>query len=407
MSAKRKRAAKKGVHGFIKRVFLPYVEGREFVQLLGLKSQKEWREWSKSGQRPSNIPGNPDQAYRGKGWVSLPDWLGCERNKGGGSKKGNYLPFASARAWVQQRNLKSRKEWEEWSKSGQRPSNIPSSPHKQYRGKGWVSWPDWLGTNTRPWKGGYLPFASARAWVHQRNLKSKKEWREWSKSGQRPSNVPGNPDQVYRGKGWVSLPDWLGCERNKGGGSKKGNYLPFASARAWVRQRNLKSTKEWKEWSKSGQRPSNIPGCPDKVYRGKGWVSTMDWFGTNTTRGAKGDYLSYEDARAWVHRRNLKSKKEWQEWSKSGQRPSNIPSNPYLVYRGKGWVSYMDFLGFEGQKGDYLPFASARAWVHQRNLTSKKEWREWSKSGQRPSNIPGTPDQVYRGKGWVSYPDWM
>eukprot|EP00947_MAST-08B_sp_MAST-8B-sp1_P001282 g1282.t1 len=254
-----------------------------------------------------------------------------------------------------------------------------------------------------------LPFEYARAWVRLRKLKSAKEWKEWSKSGQRPSNIPGSPHQVYRGKGWVSYGDWLGTGNKRG--AQSGVYLPFLDARAWVRQRNLKSQKEWFEWRKSGQRPSNIPSHPDQVYRGKGWVSYGDWLGTGNKRTQSGVYLPFLDARAWVHQRKMKSQKEWKEWSKSGQRPSNIPGNPWGVYRGKGWVSMMDFLGFEGkalgQKGNYLPFAKARAWVHQRKMKSKKEWTEWSKSGQRPSNIPSHPDRVYRDKGWVSMKDWM
>eukprot|EP00947_MAST-08B_sp_MAST-8B-sp1_P003548 g3548.t1 len=398
-----------------KGVYLSYEEARAWVRLRNLKSQKEWKEWSKSEQRPSNIPGNPWEVYRGKGWVSMMDFLGFEGKRLG--QEGDYLPFKSARAWARQRNLKSAKEWREWSKSGQRPSNIPSAPWTVYRDKGWVSIMDFLGFEGKKVgeKGDYLPFKSARAWVHQRKLKSQKEWKEWSKSGQRPSNIPSTPDQVYRGKGWVSMPDWLGCERNTKDTTVKRDFLPYEEARAWVQQHcNLKSKREWKEWSKSGQRPSNIPSAPHKVYRGKGWVSMPDWLGCERNMNdttVKRDFLSYEEARAWVHQRKLKSHKEWREWSKSGQRPNNIPSAPDRVYRGKGWVSYMDFMGFEGkalsQNGDYLPFVSARAWVRERNLKSANEWQEWSKSRQRPSNIPGRPDQVYRDKGWVSWPDWL
>eukprot|EP00947_MAST-08B_sp_MAST-8B-sp1_P003893 g3893.t1 len=145
--------------------------------------------------------------------------------------------------------------------------------------------------------------------------------------------------------------DFLGSETKKG--FKKGNYLPFASARAWVRQRKMKSKKEWKEWSKSGQRPSNIPSSPEQVYRGKGWVSWMDFLGSETRQGfKKGNYLPFASARAWVRQRKMKSQKEWYEWSKSGLRPSNIPSNPHVVYRGKGWVSSQDWLGYLFKKGD-------------------------------------------------------
>ena len=46
-----------------------------------------------------------------------------------------------------------------------------------------------------------------------------------------------------------------------------------------VRDLKLNSIKEWKEWSKSGQRPANIPSHPDQVYRDAGWVNTADWLG--------------------------------------------------------------------------------------------------------------------------------
>ena len=50
--------------------------GEEYVRTLELKSQAEWKQWSKSGQRPDDIPSNPDQIYKDKGWLSWPDWLG-------------------------------------------------------------------------------------------------------------------------------------------------------------------------------------------------------------------------------------------------------------------------------------------------------------------------------------------
>ena len=42
-------------------------------------------------------------------------------------------------------------------------------------------------------KGSYLSFAAARAVVWKLKLKGVKEWLAWSSSGQRPSNIPGNP----------------------------------------------------------------------------------------------------------------------------------------------------------------------------------------------------------------------
>eukprot|EP00947_MAST-08B_sp_MAST-8B-sp1_P003069 g3069.t1 len=432
---------------------LSFEDAREVVRRVGMTSRKEWNEWSKSGQRPSNVPGNPGEAYKGKGWVSYPDWMGYQYTKGDETRK-EVLPFQDARETVRRLGLTSEKEWKEWSKSGQRPSNVPSTPDRVYKGKGWVSWPDWMGyqfavgdqnkkrksqqmasvkrrrgalastgsggkrRKQKEWgrkqiAASQLSFTEARDFIRRLRLRSNKEWKEWSKSGQRPSNVPSNPARLYKGKGWVSYPDWMGYQYTKGDQTRK-KVLSFQDARETVRRLGLTSEREWREWSKSGQRPCNVPGNPDQVYKGKGWVSYPDWMGYQYTKGdqTRKDMLSFQDARERARRLGLTSKKEWKEWSKSGQRPSNVPSKPDEVYKGKGWVSWPDWMGYQFTKGDQfrkdmLSFEDARETVRRLGLTSKKEWKEWSKSGQRPSNVPGSPDEVYKGKGWVSYPDWM
>ena len=116
--------------------------------------------------------------------VAVKDAKGKGKVEGkGGSTKGNYLSFEVARAIVRNLKLKSKKEGCVWSKSGQRPSNIPGTPSRTYRDDGWISWPDWLGKEGG--RGAMLPFAVARAIVRKLKLKSHKEWVAWSKSGPR------------------------------------------------------------------------------------------------------------------------------------------------------------------------------------------------------------------------------
>ena len=122
-------------------------------------------------------------------------------------------------------------------------------------------------------------------------------------------------------------------------------------------------------------------------------------------RMAQGGALAFEAARNVVRTLKLRSGKEWQEYSKSGKRPSNIPSNPNKAYRDAGWVSMPDWLGYEGK--EILSFEAARTFVRTLKLGGVKEWHEYSKSGKRPSNIPGNPARVYRDAGWVSMPDWL
>ena len=54
-----------------------------------------------------------------------------------------------------------------------------------------------------------------------------------------------------------------------------------------------------------------------------------------------------------------------------------------------------------------LPLEEPRRIVRGNGLTSARKWEGWSKSGKRPSNIPSHPDQVYRDKGWVNTADWL
>ncbi len=65
---------------------------------------------------------------------------------------------------------------------------------------------DWLGMNQRT----YLSFDDARSYVQGLKLKNYDEFRKWSNSDQRPSNIPANPSYVYREKGWYSYEDWTG-----------------------------------------------------------------------------------------------------------------------------------------------------------------------------------------------------
>ena len=53
-----------------------FKDTRKFVQSLGLKSNKEWREFCKSDEKPDDIPVKPQDRYRNKGWANWGDFLG-------------------------------------------------------------------------------------------------------------------------------------------------------------------------------------------------------------------------------------------------------------------------------------------------------------------------------------------
>ncbi len=58
-----------------------HADARAFVRKLNLNSAAEWRVWSSSGQRPADIPSAPYRAYKNCGWRDWTDWLGTEKPK--------------------------------------------------------------------------------------------------------------------------------------------------------------------------------------------------------------------------------------------------------------------------------------------------------------------------------------
>ena len=55
--------------------------------------------------------------------------------------------------------------------------------------------------------------------------------------------------------------------------------------------------------------------------------------------------IELESVRAFAHTLNLRTGADWDTWCRiPGNRPPDIPSSPEIVYRTQGWLSYADFL---------------------------------------------------------------
>jgi hypothetical protein len=126
--------------------FRPFEEARRYVHKLGIKTHLEWIDYCKSGKKPSDIPSGPEGTYK-KEWESWGDWLGTGYIA---LRKKEYRPFEEARSFVQGLNLKSKTEWEQYCKSGNKPPDIAFNPDKVYSNE-WQGWYRWLGTEENVW----------------------------------------------------------------------------------------------------------------------------------------------------------------------------------------------------------------------------------------------------------------
>jgi len=396
--------------------FLSFEEARDFVRSLELETERNWWDYASSGNKPSNIPFTPWKSYE-KQWKGFDDWLGIKKDK----PVNNFLPFEQAREYVTTLGLKSHVDWVQFNRSGKRPPYIPSTPNHTYKEK-WKGWGDWLGTgriDTR--KIEYLTFEESRDFVRKLGLKNYKQWIGFCKSGNKPSNIPRYP-QIKYSREWKGWKDWF---KDSGISNIITDYatledettrsldiaikdlsskhLSFEQARAYSRSLGLKSYKEWKKFTVSGTRPSNIPPNPHYVYREK-WKGYVDWLGTGRIRSSR--FLSFEQARTYSRSLGLKSYKEWKTFCVSEKKPSNIPTNPLQTYREK-WKGYGDWLGTGRiRSGNSRPFEQARKYARSLDISNLREWREFCKSGKKPSDIPVDPSKTYW-KEWISWTDWF
>jgi superfamily II DNA or RNA helicase len=381
------------------RQYRSFKKARDFVRRLGLKSQIEWSEYSKSDKKPADIPAKPNKVYAEAGWVGYGDWLGTGTVA---ARLRQYRSFKKARAFVRRLGLKSHSEWSDYCKSGKKPADIPNVPRIVYAEDGWAGDGDWLGTGNR--RGGWRPFKEARTFVHRLGLKSQSEWKDYLKSGKKLADIPTSPNTAYAKSGWAGFGDWLGTGTIA---PRLREYRSFKDARAFARNLGLKSQAEWSEYCKSGKKPADIPTNPNTTYAEAGWSGMGDWLGTGTIASYLREYRSFKDARAFVRRLGLKSQIEWSEYSKSGKKPTDIPTNPQTTYAEAGWSGTGDWLGTDNRRGGWRPFKKARAFARNLGLKSRAEWKEYCKSGKKPSDIPKAPDQLYRETGWAGFGDWL
>jgi len=121
------------------------------------------------------------------------------------------------------------------------------------------------------------------------------------------------------------------------------------------------------------------------------------------------NFLTYDEAKKFAKKNNLKSARFWFELDASGNMPDNLPSRPDNTYKNKGWTTWGDFLG-TGRISDNLKkfrtFSDSRNFVRLLGLKSVAQWQKYASSGKRPKDIPGSPPEVYKTR-WTTWGDFL
>ena len=379
-------------------------QARDFVRSLKLKNFTEWGLYCKSGEKPMDIPQNPINQYKDKGWKGYGDWLGTGNIH---YNKRELIDYNELATIVQGLKLASRKKWEEYYENNREHLNlnIPKYPDRAYVGKGWTSWGDFLGTGyIASNKRKYLKFEDAREFTRKLGIKSIGNWDKEYSLGKIRKDIPRYPHKTYKNSGWTNYEDFFDYI------SEKQEWMSYSDAKKYISSLRFKSYNSYVEYFRKDQnKPKDLPLNPRGVYKNKGWVSTEHFLGLPE----KVKYLDFKEARAEVHKLGITGWKDWKEKVKKNLIPLNIPKDPYSVYKTRGWVGVEDFFGKEvsvanKSKLGWVPYEEAREYALSQNLKSSKEWREQIKNNQDINiNVPATADRVYKKKGWVSWGEFL
>jgi len=341
-----------------------FKDARKYIRALGLKNINEWEKYCKGelkgfSKKPYDIPVGVYRYYKDQGFKNMRDWLGS------GRKIGGWRNFKDARAFARKLKLKNQNEWKLYIKGELRniskmPDDIPKAPHLVYKNKGWKGDGDWLGTGViARSKIVYRDFKDARAFARKLGLSSENEWRKYKKGlipnkPLLPDDIPSNPGQVYKDKGWISFGDWLGTGRVA---DQLKEFRSFKDARAFARKLKLKSQNEWQKYAKGdmenkGVKPTDIPNDVRAVYKDKGWIGFGDWLGTGRVASRLKEFRSFKDAREFARKLGLSGENEWRKYKKGlipnkPLLPDDIPRSPERVFKNKGWKGWLNFFGNE------------------------------------------------------------
>ena len=176
----------------------------------------------------------------------------------------------------------------------------------------------------------FISYEEASQHAQRLNFDTVKQWRDYSVSGLRPKNIPSNPDKQYK-KEWISWKHFLGKEN-----------CSYKMAQEIAAKENILTVFEWKEFCKTDKKPRNLPINPKTAYK-KEWID-WDHF-LNVLNTGKKEFISYQESSQYAKKQNIRSSTEGFEHCRNKEKPANIPCNPAITYKGKGWNGWREFLG--------------------------------------------------------------
>jgi hypothetical protein len=430
--------------------FYSYEECQDYLLNKNIDSKEKFENWRKLKENKL-VPTRPDSTYK-KDWKSWGEFLKTGRISDI-EKHNLFLSYEDAKIFLKSYDFKTEEEFYKWTKSENRPHNIPASPRKTY-GSNFISMGDFLSNGNYHFKE-YFSYQECREFVQTLNFNSIKEFENWISINKSITKVPAHPMDIYSEfEGW---PEFLGYRRRVSVGEKtissilmtnniqhKLQYtiqdckdfsvLPFDIAiikndelfclieyhgiqhffpvKFFGGEEALKQTQKRDQIKRNYCSKNNIPlleitykeNLEEKLSI---FLQTMNVELDLTLErlpALNKNFLTFEKAKEAIQNLQINTVIEFKNLK--DKRPFGVPHSPNIIYRNSGWISWGDFLGtnrVQSQKIVFVSFEECRQWFIDNNIKSEIDWKKVRKT--KPNNIPSNPEKTYKHnwKGWKDF----
>jgi hypothetical protein len=368
-----------------------YEEAKKYARGLKLKNASEWFKHTKSENFPKNIPFmvNRYEEFEGFG-----EFLGSGNKSYQGKNKEKYLNYEKTKKFALKLKLKSREDWFKYFQKNKKPENIILYPDQKF--KEFEGWGIFLGSgNIRSQDIVFLDYETAKRKLKKFKFNSQNEFRRAAFDDKIPNGVPKAPHVVY-GKKFKGYDDFLSNPY-----AKRIKYRSYQLTKKFAQSLNLKQASEWKKLVIDKKLPIDIPRAPQRVYKEfEGWGIFL---GSGNRVGFKNQvYLDFNSVKKYARSKKIKNRNGWFNHCQKRLNPSNIPQSVNLIYKGKGWKDWDDFLG----TSKFVSFIEAKKYASKIGVDGWNQWNIFFKKNKRPNGIPAKPYNTYKEE-WKDWDDFL
>ena len=214
----------------------------------------------------------------------------------------------------------------------------------------------------------FPPYEEAKKRVIEKGIKSSQEYRTKFKE----LGLPSDPKITYKEE-WIDWHSFLGKERI--------DFPPYEDAKRIVKEKGIKSSKEYRTKHKE----LGLPSDPKITYKEE-WIDWAAFLGKE-----KEDH-SYEDAKRIVKEKGIKSSRDY----KSKYKELGLPSCPEITYK-EEWIDWPSFL-----ENKSLPYEESSKIAIENGIKSSEEYQVKYKE----LGLPSRPKDTYKDE-WINWDDFL